>query len=134
MPAVVWLFAKVYPKAPFFVPIFLNSIVHVVMYTYYTMAAAGYNTLWWKKYVTLTQLVQFLLIFVQFCIIVPQNCAPNYPIASFLSASFTLTFLIYLIYSFSKFYYDNYIAMNKPLTPSKARSKCDLNGNIRKIN
>jgi elongation of very long chain fatty acids protein 7 len=45
----------------------LNSFVHVVMYTYYMLAAVGpqmQKYLWWKKYLTMLQLVQFVAIFV----------------------------------------------------------------------
>ncbi|XP_050026935.1 very long chain fatty acid elongase 7-like [Dermacentor andersoni] len=43
----------------------LNSAVHVVMYGYYALAALGpalRPNLWWKKYVTLFQILQFLLL------------------------------------------------------------------------
>uniref|UniRef100_A0A8D8Z7K4 Elongation of very long chain fatty acids protein n=2 Tax=Cacopsylla melanoneura TaxID=428564 RepID=A0A8D8Z7K4_9HEMI len=43
---------------------FLNCIVHVVMYSYYFLAALGPSVqkyLWWKKYLTKFQLVQFVL-------------------------------------------------------------------------
>ncbi|XP_054706393.1 elongation of very long chain fatty acids protein 7-like [Uloborus diversus] len=42
----------------------LNGVVHVVMYTYYGLAAAGIKQeyLWWKKYITRLQMVQLLLI------------------------------------------------------------------------
>ncbi len=39
---------------------FLNSFVHVVMYTYYALSAMGPKVqkyLWWKKYLTQFQLV-----------------------------------------------------------------------------
>lgn len=39
---------------------FLNSVVHVVLYSYYLIAALGpkyKKYLWWKKYVTKIQLV-----------------------------------------------------------------------------
>ncbi|XP_049865777.1 elongation of very long chain fatty acids protein 7-like [Pectinophora gossypiella] len=42
----------------------LNSFVHVVMYTYYLLAGLGprfQKYLWWKKYVTKMQLIQFVL-------------------------------------------------------------------------
>ena len=40
---------------------FLNSIVHVIMYSYYFLAALGpgfQRYLWWKKYLTTFQMVQ----------------------------------------------------------------------------
>jgi len=44
---------------------FLNTFVHVVMYTYYMMAAIGpemQKYLWWKKYLTILQMIQFVLV------------------------------------------------------------------------
>jgi len=38
---------------------FWNSFVHVVMYYYYTIASFGYNP-WWKKYLTMLQIYQFV--------------------------------------------------------------------------
>ena len=45
---------------------FLNSGVHCVMYLYYFLAACGPGVqryLWWKKYLTTMQMVQFVLVF-----------------------------------------------------------------------
>ena len=42
---------------------FLNTFVHIVMYTYYMMAAIGpemQKYLWWKKYLTILQMIQFI--------------------------------------------------------------------------
>ncbi|XP_067937729.1 very long chain fatty acid elongase 4-like [Watersipora subatra] len=42
----------------------MNSFVHVVMYTYYGLSALGpavQKYLWWKRYLTKLQLVQFVL-------------------------------------------------------------------------
>jgi hypothetical protein len=37
-----------------------NSFVHVLMYYYYSMATVG-RTVWWKKYITQAQIVQFII-------------------------------------------------------------------------
>ncbi|XP_071486805.1 very long chain fatty acid elongase 4-like [Diadema antillarum] len=42
----------------------LNSFIHVVMYSYYCLAAMGpqfHKYLWWKRYLTILQFVQFCL-------------------------------------------------------------------------
>lgn len=38
----------------------LNLLVHVIMYYYYWATAAGYK-IWWKRYVTVMQISQFIL-------------------------------------------------------------------------
>ncbi|OBZ87601.1 putative elongation of fatty acids protein 1 [Choanephora cucurbitarum] len=50
------------------VPITLNLFVHVLMYYYYYQAAAGVR-IWWKKYLTSLQIIQFVidLCIVYFC-------------------------------------------------------------------
>jgi len=43
---------------------FLNSGVHILMYTYYMLSAMGPQVrkyLWWKKYMTVIQLVSLEL-------------------------------------------------------------------------
>eukprot|EP01123_Difflugia_compressa_P009950 TRINITY_DN348_c0_g1_i1.p1 TRINITY_DN348_c0_g1~~TRINITY_DN348_c0_g1_i1.p1 ORF type:complete len:308 (-),score=29.55 TRINITY_DN348_c0_g1_i1:169-1092(-) len=42
------------------VPILLNLIVHVVMYYYYMMVSLG-RSIWWKKYLTSLQIIQFVI-------------------------------------------------------------------------
>lgn len=47
-------------SAPQWVAIVLNLWVHVVMYYYYAMSALGIR-IWWKKYLTKLQIVQFVI-------------------------------------------------------------------------
>ena len=42
----------------------LNSLVHVIMYSYYSLSAFGPKIekyLWWKRYITQLQLIQFVI-------------------------------------------------------------------------
>ena len=80
MPFSVWWGVKFVPggHATFFG--FLNSIVHMVMYTYYGLAALGPHMnrfLWWKKYLTAFQMIQFVMIGVHSFQLLFREC--NFP-------------------------------------------------------
>lgn len=77
------------------------------MYTYYMLAAMGPRVqkyLWWKKYLTLLQMVQFVLVMVHaFQLLFRNDC--NYPIyfAYFIGAHAVLFYFL-----FSNFYKQAY--------------------------
>merc|ERR1712236_105085 len=59
---------------------FLNMGNHVIMYFYYLLAAfrhAVQKHLWWKKYLTSMQLVQFVLVFIHAMVPIFYDC--NFP-------------------------------------------------------
>ncbi|XP_005181675.1 elongation of very long chain fatty acids protein 4-like [Musca domestica] len=59
-----WIAIKWVPTGSTFFPALINSFVHVIMYTYYGLSACGpavQKYLWWKKYLTGLQLLQFTL-------------------------------------------------------------------------
>jgi hypothetical protein len=67
VPIIGWMCLKVAPQAPV-VGLFLvfNTFIHSIMYLYYALAAFGPNVqkyLWWKKYITQLQLLQFATCF-----------------------------------------------------------------------
>uniref|UniRef100_A0A023GHL0 Elongation of very long chain fatty acids protein n=1 Tax=Amblyomma triste TaxID=251400 RepID=A0A023GHL0_AMBTT len=60
--------------------VILNSFVHVVMYSYYFLSLLGPSVqkhLWWKRYLTQFQLVQFVVIFVH--TLLPLFISCGYP-------------------------------------------------------
>ncbi|KRK01646.1 uncharacterized protein Dyak_GE20239, isoform B [Drosophila yakuba] len=62
-----WIFVKWLPTGSVFFPTMINSFVHVIMYTYYALSVLGPRVrkfLWWKRYLTGLQLVQFIIVFV----------------------------------------------------------------------
>lgn len=89
-----------------FIP-FINAFIHTIMYTYYALAALGrQDVLWWKKYLTQMQMVQFVLIFCHalYFLNYPGGC--DWPIVfPLLEASHGLLFF-YLFYTF---YRRNYV-------------------------
>uniref|UniRef100_A0A336MZI3 Elongation of very long chain fatty acids protein n=1 Tax=Culicoides sonorensis TaxID=179676 RepID=A0A336MZI3_CULSO len=80
MPMSVWFGVKFTPggHSTFFG--LLNTFVHIVMYSYYLFAAMGpqfQKYLWWKKYLTSLQMVQFILIMLHAFQLLFIDC--NYP-------------------------------------------------------
>ncbi|XP_073818818.1 very long chain fatty acid elongase AAEL008004 isoform X4 [Musca autumnalis] len=80
MPMSVWFGVKFTPggHSTFFG--LLNTFVHIIMYTYYMFSAMGpqfQKYLWWKKYLTTLQMVQFILIMVHAFQLLFIEC--NYP-------------------------------------------------------
>uniref|UniRef100_A0A1L8DYD7 Elongation of very long chain fatty acids protein n=1 Tax=Nyssomyia neivai TaxID=330878 RepID=A0A1L8DYD7_9DIPT len=80
MPMSVWFGVKFTPggHSTFFG--LLNTFVHIVMYTYYLFAAMGtqyHRFLWWKKYLTTLQMIQFVAIMVHAFQLLFIDC--NYP-------------------------------------------------------
>ncbi|XP_026486124.1 very long chain fatty acid elongase 7-like [Vanessa tameamea] len=85
----------------------LNSIVHVVMYTYYLLSGLGprfQKYLWWKKYVTKMQLIQFILM-LSYCAWTYNSPRCQYAtgFTYFISANVTIFLLLFLNF-YSKSY------------------------------
>lgn len=80
MPFSVWMGLKFAPggHSTFFA--MLNAFVHIVMYFYYMVAALGpkyQKYIWWKKYLTTFQMVQFIAIFIHQFQLLFREC--DYP-------------------------------------------------------
>ncbi|KAG8252572.1 elongation of very long chain fatty acids protein-like [Homalodisca vitripennis] len=80
MPLSTWFGVKFSPggHSTFFG--MLNTFVHIVMYSYYLLAALGPHMqkyLWWKKYLTALQMVQFVLVMLHAFQLLFIDC--NYP-------------------------------------------------------
>ncbi|KAI5754139.1 elongation of very long chain fatty acids protein AAEL008004-like [Diaphorina citri] len=102
MPMVSWGAAKYYPGGHGTFIGTINSFVHVIMYTYYALAALGdqwQKYLWWKKYITTLQLLQFCIAFIHSSQLLFTDC--GYPRWS---VYFTLPNAIFFYYLFSDFY------------------------------
>lgn len=93
----------------------LNLFVHVVMYAYYFVAALYpqmKNKLWWKKYITKLQIVQFVILFNQ-AILTPwlnPSCTVPMPL-QYLQVAVSTSMMV----MFGNFYYHTYVkAKSKP--------------------
>ncbi|XP_058890916.1 ELOVL fatty acid elongase 8b isoform X2 [Acipenser ruthenus] len=86
----------------------LNSFVHIVMYLYYGLAALGprmQRYLWWKRYLTILQLLQFFGIAAHTSYNLFTDCAfpDGFNLVVFL-------YIVSLILLFSSFYHQTYIS------------------------
>ncbi|KAM9858233.1 elongation of very long chain fatty acids protein 7a [Aulostomus maculatus] len=86
----------------------LNCIVHVIMYTYYGLTAMGpqyQKYLWWKKYLTTIQLIQFVMStshIAQYFFM--KDCPYQFPIFIYIIGLYSLIFL----FLFLNFWYHAY--------------------------
>lgn len=113
-----WLNANVAYDADMYMTIFLNSGIHFIMYMYYFVS---YHTkdIWWKKYLTGLQIIQFFLMNAHAWILTYLGCCQTPPVIHKLYTWYILT----LIALFAHFYYVNYIAKKKrPLTRSAKKN------------
>ncbi|XP_023122854.1 elongation of very long chain fatty acids protein 5 isoform X3 [Amphiprion ocellaris] len=83
----------------------LNSFIHVVMYSYYGLSAvpAIRPYLWWKKYITQFQLIQFFLTMSQTICAVVWPC--GFPMGWLY---FQISYMVTLIILFTNFYIQTY--------------------------
>ncbi|XP_037298932.1 elongation of very long chain fatty acids protein-like [Manduca sexta] len=114
-----WVLLKYWPSHTLIFIGFLNSLVHVFMYTYYGLAALGPNVakyLGWKKYMTKFQLIQFVSIIIQYIASVrTSECPPAKGVAIFVSCNTAFILLLFL-----NFYRQSY---NKKLQKQTINTK-----------
>ncbi|XP_067613821.1 very long chain fatty acid elongase F-like [Eurosta solidaginis] len=91
----------------------INALVHSIMYIYYLMSSLNENmkkSLWWKKYITQIQLIQFIIDFIHQLwplVFVPDCRIPK--VWSYIA----LTQATLMIYLFGNFYMKSYIRKPK---------------------
>ncbi|GJQ76026.1 hypothetical protein Trydic_g18079 [Trypoxylus dichotomus] len=108
MPFSVWMGLKFAPggHSTFFA--LLNSFVHIVMYFYYMVAAMGpkyQRYIWWKKYLTTFQMVQFVAIFAHQFQLLFIDC--NYPKGFMVWIAMHGVLFLFLFSDFYKVKYSN---------------------------
>jgi len=70
---VYWMNFSAAYDGDIYLTIVLNSFVHLVMYSYYFLSTLGYSA-WWKNYITLLQMGQFILMNAQAIYIIFFGC------------------------------------------------------------
>ncbi|XP_050310219.1 elongation of very long chain fatty acids protein AAEL008004 [Anthonomus grandis grandis] len=115
MPMTSWMMVKYFPGGHVTFIGLLNTFVHILLYGYYFLAAFGPSVqkyLWWKKYITKLQLLQFCLVFIHNSQLLFFDCGfPRWTLV------LTLPNAIFFYYLFNEFYKDSYekpkVANNK---------------------
>ncbi|KAL2747264.1 elongation of very long chain fatty acids protein AAEL008004-like isoform X2 [Vespula maculifrons] len=108
----------------------INSFVHIVMYTYYLLAALlpqYQKYLWWKKYITTLQMGQFCLAFLHNSQLLLYDC--GYPRWSVV---LTLPNAIFFYLLFSDFYKMAYEPDRRKKSTTTTNGKIESNGIGRK--
>ncbi|CAC5408130.1 ELOVL7 [Mytilus coruscus] len=105
----------------------LNSFIHLVMYTYYGLAALGpqyQKYLWWKKYMTSMQITQFILVTIHSVQLLFIDC--DYPkFFVYLIGLYAVVFMV----MFANFYVQTY-KKSKPKSNGTVTNGTVTNGNV----
>ncbi|XP_011151305.1 elongation of very long chain fatty acids protein AAEL008004 isoform X2 [Harpegnathos saltator] len=102
-----WCFLKLLPGQQGIFVGFLNSVVHIFMYSYYLIASLGSKYrkyLWWKKYMTWIQLLQFGAMLCYLILTLFMDCQVPKVLTYFF-----LTNVVIFIYLFGDFYWKAYV-------------------------
>ncbi|XP_033753495.1 elongation of very long chain fatty acids protein 4-like [Pecten maximus] len=120
MPLLWWIGVKFVPGGESYLSGSINSFIHILMYSYYFLAAMGpqmQKFLWWKRYMTALQLLQFWWIFGHTVYSIYLSCGyPN---------GYNWALVCYVmshILLFTNFYYQTY---TKKAQSRKAKARKD---------
>lgn len=101
MPINIWIGLKFSPGGSATFGPMLNVFVHTVMYVYYLLASLGpayRKYLWWKRYMTVLQLTQFLVVMLQAGLVLASQC--DYPKWIMVTQVLTSIFFFFLFLQF----------------------------------
>lgn len=121
VPLFCWIGIKLAPGGPNgFFPL-VNSFIHVVMYSYYALTTFGPRVqpyLWWKKYLTSLQMIQFILVMLNaFKTFMSQDC--KFPILfAYLQATVAIAFFILFAFFYHDAYHKNKVSVKKNGLPN----------------
>ncbi|KAM9960160.1 hypothetical protein ACTFIW_009285 [Dictyostelium discoideum] len=117
MPILWWLDLSYVGGGDSFLSAMVNSIIHTIMYSYYTLALFGINV-WWKKYLTQIQLIQFAVNLSASAYSIYYDC--NF--IKFMHWCMIVYMLGFLVL-FGAFYKNSYPTNNKSNTHNKYKPK-----------
>ncbi|RZF47900.1 hypothetical protein LSTR_LSTR012635 [Laodelphax striatellus] len=108
-----WFFLKYNRNEQIMLIGIMNSVVHAIMYFYYMLSAMGpavQKYLWWKKYLTSLQLLQFVVLISYYGMLLLNSCDVSRSFTVF-SVFNTFSFL----FLFLNFYWKTYLVKQKPV-------------------
>ncbi|XP_037029561.1 elongation of very long chain fatty acids protein 7-like [Bradysia coprophila] len=119
MVALTWTATKFLPGGHSIFTGFINSIIHIVMYAYYLVTAFSpkyKNNVWWKKYITQMQIIQFFMIGTHWAaLLVQDSCGyPLWPVAIMIPQNF------FMLALFGDFYRKAYLQKRPKTEPVQA--------------
>ncbi|XP_003744846.1 elongation of very long chain fatty acids protein 1 [Galendromus occidentalis] len=115
-----WLFVSVGCDGQVVLGIIVNSAVHVLMYTYYFLAACGPSVkpyLWWKRYITRIQIGQFVGLLFHIMIPIFYDCGYPRGLLVWAFAQGTLGLVLFI-----NFYLKSYIVKHNPTPEIQSKS------------
>ena len=106
-----------------------NCFIHVLMYGYYFLAALGPHMqkyLWWKKYLTAFQMIQFVCIFVKSLVLVSGLADCGYP---WQFSGLVLLLQIAFLFLFAEFYVREYSKKKVQIKKGNSGKEETINNN-----
>lgn len=97
-----------------YLTILLNGLIHTIMYTYYFVSLHT-KEIWWKSALTMSQMVQFVIMNMQALSIIFTNCK-QYP------RNITVAYgwyVLSLLFLFANFFVTSYITGKKTRSGAK---------------
>ncbi|KAH9374248.1 hypothetical protein HPB48_005568 [Haemaphysalis longicornis] len=130
-----WLFLTFGPDGQGILGVCINSFIHVVMYTYYFLSAFGPSVqkyLWWKRYITRMQILQFAVFIVYVSVPLFKDCGyPRFLVYLAISQCFffMVLFINFYLSTYVRtkrgevhFFCGNYEATSAATVPTEARN------------
>lgn len=108
-----WIGIKYVAGGSSFLGAMFNCYVHVLMYTYYFLAAIGPKMrpyLWWKKYLTIIQMLQFLFALIMGINALRVGC--DFPMWMQYSAN---AYMVSFLLLFGRYFYREYCEKRKKI-------------------
>lgn len=100
-----------------YLTIVLNGLIHTIMYTYYFVTLHT-KDVWWKSALTMSQMVQFVLMNAQAGYLMYVNC-PTFPRNVLVAYS---AYIFSLLVLFLNFYIASYITGGKKKGSGKSKT------------